>query len=527
MKRLNANFIVAGSIALLLNGFCRAQFDETLRSHREGSLWTSVTNYGMLGSQGGDIYDPEYIDPAPSAQFPGGSSREYLFEASIWIGAIIENPEYPGLFDTLVSVGEDGWWLNIREFTPVDSITRFANQADDELVTSFADTTIIGVTPDPNDNRPHIPLGLRLTAHSYSWADHPDDDFTIIRYTIENILDNDLENVFVGFYYDGDVLHSSEDPYTPEQGAQDDICGFLNSEEAAYIIDNNGQPYDGEFSDLSPIGICGLKLLGASQPSVQLSFNWWISNVISNLDWGPQLSANYGGPFPGGGNGTPGGDAAKYQVLSNGEFDYDQIWSAFDYSSEGWIAPSPNADDLANGFDARFLLSFGPLNISQGDSAYFYIALVAADSLHVDPENYEENLRYATNDSASIMNYLENLDFADFIDNCERASEVYLGLTDIKDGSANGLPENCGIAQNYPNPFNARTKISFDLPQPGHVMLNIFDIGGRKVASLFNQSLPAGTHSVIWNAENFASGVYFCRLQAGDYGDTKKMLLVK
>ena len=80
--------------------------------------------------------------------------------------------------------------------------------------------------------------------------------------------------------------------------------------------------------------------------------------------------------------------------MSNGEFDYGQVWAAFDYSEQGWISPPANADNIANGFDTRFLFSFGPLDIPQTDSAYFYIALVAGDSLHNDPFNYQNNLEY-------------------------------------------------------------------------------------------------------------------------------------
>ncbi len=94
------------------------------------------------------------------------------------------------------------------------------------------------------------------------------------------------------------------------------------------------------------------------------------------------------------------------------------------------------------------------------------------------------------------------------------------------------LPTQYSLNQNYPNPFNSSTKISFDLYADGQVDLSVYDLLGRKVATLINQYLPAGTHSFIWNGrsdtgENMASGMFFYRLQSNDFSETKRMLLMK
>jgi hypothetical protein len=89
------------------------------------------------------------------------------------------------------------------------------------------------------------------------------------------------------------------------------------------------------------------------------------------------------------------------------------------------------------------------------------------------------------------------------------------------------MPERFILFQNYPNPFNASTVIRFDLPYQSHVIIDIYDILGSKVKALLDKQHPAGYHQVIWNAEDFASGIYFYKLQAGDYNETKKMMLVK
>lgn len=96
-----------------------------------------------------------------------------------------------------------------------------------------------------------------------------------------------------------------------------------------------------------------------------------------------------------------------------------------------------------------------------------------------------------------------------------------------KEGFTAGLPPNYRLMQNFPNPFNASTEISFDLPEQAYVSFEIYDISGRLVLTLINSHLEAGRHSVIWNAEDVSSGLYIYRLQAGDFGAVKKMLLLK
>lgn len=91
----------------------------------------------------------------------------------------------------------------------------------------------------------------------------------------------------------------------------------------------------------------------------------------------------------------------------------------------------------------------------------------------------------------------------------------------------NDIPNSIILEQNYPNPFNPTTKISFTLPSRLFASLKVFDLIGREVVTLVSEELPAGNHSRQWNAANIPSGVYFCRLQASGYIDTKKIILLK
>jgi hypothetical protein len=89
------------------------------------------------------------------------------------------------------------------------------------------------------------------------------------------------------------------------------------------------------------------------------------------------------------------------------------------------------------------------------------------------------------------------------------------------------LPNNFTLSQNYPNPFNPTTTISFSLSTTSYVSLKVFDVLGREVSNLVSKELTAGSYSQQWNASNVPSGVYFYRLQAGNYSETMKLVLLK
>jgi len=133
-----------------------------------------------------------------------------------------------------------------------------------------------------------------------------------------------------------------------------------------------------------------------------------------------------------------------------------------------------------------------------------------SDPLFVDPANNDYHLQ-PTSPCISTGRYGE-----------DRGALPYeqTSIDDI-------LPERFFLLNNYPNPFNSSTTISYDLPQPGKVTIDIYDILGRKVQTLVNGHQQAGSHSLIWNADGFSSGVYFYKLQAGEYCEAKKMLLLK
>ncbi len=90
-----------------------------------------------------------------------------------------------------------------------------------------------------------------------------------------------------------------------------------------------------------------------------------------------------------------------------------------------------------------------------------------------------------------------------------------------------GVPKEFNLSQNYPNPFNPTTNIKFDIPKNSFVQITIYNELGKAVEQLVNKQMQAGKYETQWNAQNYASGVYFYKLEAGDYNETRKMILLK
>jgi hypothetical protein len=100
-------------------------------------------------------------------------------------------------------------------------------------------------------------------------------------------------------------------------------------------------------------------------------------------------------------------------------------------------------------------------------------------------------------------------------------------LTSLDENQVENSPKNFGLEQNYPNPFNPLTKISYAIASDGIVILTVFDVLGNTVAELENGYKLAGSYTCNYDASKLTSGVYYYRLQVGEFVQTKKMILIK
>jgi hypothetical protein len=105
-------------------------------------------------------------------------------------------------------------------------------------------------------------------------------------------------------------------------------------------------------------------------------------------------------------------------------------------------------------------------------------------------------------------------------------SNITLGPSAVDDRPT-GVPASFALRQNYPNPFNPTTAIQFSLPASVTVKLEVYNMIGQKVATLVNDKLAAGSHTFTWNAQDTPSGIYFYKLEAENFSQTRKMVLMK
>jgi len=122
---------------------------------------------------------------------------------------------------------------------------------------------------------------------------------------------------------------------------------------------------------------------------------------------------------------------------------------------------------------------------------------------------------------------LRTADHYQFVYRQERHFRMVAGPAKMVHPDAPGLPRTCRLYQNHPNPFNPTTTIGFDLAANTRVELAIYNVLGERVRTLYSQRLPAGSHQVELNARDLAAGIYFCRLQAGSFTETRKMVLLR
>lgn len=413
----------------------------TVRVHNIGKIGLTITNQGSFGTgfinPDGNVNDPETGLRAPSCTYPYPGRQKYLYAGAFWIGAVVGR-------DTLVSTGAEGW-LYIREMWPdaypLGEIVHhsISDPNDEEAVSEqdfiavYTDTvTDPGYTAmDRVDGRPHIPLNIEVTQRTYAWSYAYADDFILFDYSIKNIGFREIKNAYMGIYVDGDVEVDGS-----QTGHDDDICGFkreipsptgcgfIDTINIAWIADNDGRndanvACPGSFD---ATGITGTRVVRTPSDSLKYSFNWWISNDDPALDFGPRRAGTIDDPYRdfGGFLGTPMGDKNKYYIMRHVEFDYDQLFTAVDHTSDGWLSPPNDAVRIAQGYDTRYLLSFGPFDISGGEVLPITFAYVAGQGFHTECDAYQRKF-----DSYYPQDYYDYLDFTDIGNNAVWASWIY------------------------------------------------------------------------------------------------------
>ncbi|MFZ1685160.1 MAG: FlgD immunoglobulin-like domain containing protein [Candidatus Zixiibacteriota bacterium] len=369
-----------------------------LRTNKVTSSFNSFGQFGTGLLPAGGILE--------QFEMPPGSYVNYLFGGAYWIGGIVGS-------DTIVSVGADGW-QNINELNPdgfssvnpdLGSIREVAPIGDTAYRSDCTDTIhdFLPIFYDVITHQPARPLPIKIATRVHLWETPPADRCFLYDVVVTNIGSQTIEQGYAGLYIDGDV-GSIQDLNSPN----DDVTGSLQDSGIAYIVDNNGDFQNANKS----LGALGVRLLAQSWAGNHTSYNWWVSNANSNLDFGPMKNANYRDFLTAGATGTPEGGANKYWLMSKGEWDYNQVKTITTGINDTTWRPvnPPLAPYAAKGTDTKFLLSFGPFTLLPDSSARFIFSLFGADSVHtnegngeyilnpdsIDPDKYEAGLDLAS-----------------------------------------------------------------------------------------------------------------------------------
>ncbi len=375
----------SGSIAAGVAGF---DTNVVWQIHDNGFFRTLVTNYGYFGTVRNRLRD-SLGNPVPVMESPPGSRVQYLYEAGLWIGGVVDG-------DTLVSSGMLGFGqaheLYADDFSPGVFSDRLG---DEEWTFTYGDTLTDPETvrEDPYDG-PHRPLPVRIRQTSAVVNATLGVNGLFIQLVITNVGNRPIADTWVGWLVDPDIGHDDREDYW-----LDDITGhstrsfFRGDEEVpisfAWAMDNDGDPDSNmQFNSRSSRRAIASMYLGGSPALTSESYNWWIPSLIRAWDWGPQQVPGDTNLF--GGRGLEVRDRFRYRIMSNREKDYAQPYAAVNQTADGWIPPAVDsiARNYADGYDTRFLHSVGATTLMPGDSLVVNWVLAITPIAHSNPSHF-------------------------------------------------------------------------------------------------------------------------------------------
>ncbi len=439
---------------------------EHINIHQTPEFKTGITNegsLGMLNSWGG----------LPGWEWPIGVNQ--LFEASLMI-AIAPNQvsDAARVINGGVQTGEsDG---DFQFLTNFDTIAYDANSM--VLHTLFNDN--LAHQPPLADDGPNRAINVKISQTSSSFSDAENSGYLIMKWTVTNKDDIDIENLLIGMFMDWDINNVNMN------------TGKVTIDTISMPEINQGNPFLAEFVYLWDT---------ASQ-----SPYFGVVPLSQSLFRASRIADNPAEIFSPGNGGFGDGlsETAKYEFMLNRRTN-NPYGDAFD----------PNDKSLVVGLGGGTpggLASPG-FTLMPDDSVTVGIAIIGGNNL----DDFFSNGIAAMKKWALLGNGLIPLDTT---------------IVGIPDEPLSGVPNEFELFQNYPNPFNPITTIRYDLPKASKVVLKIYNILGQEVRTLVNSSQTTGEKSVIWDGrdafgQEVSSGIYLYRLKAGYFIQSRKMLLMQ
>jgi hypothetical protein len=366
---------------------------------------------------------------------------------------------------------------------------------------------------DDRDATENGPIGLVVEQHGLQWKVALNDDYVMLKYYVRNKSNRNLTNTFFCLYYDFDVGGSLS--YI------DDKVGVDYGRKMPYMYDEvASHPYVGlRFLDGKPHTLGAPDIM--EDPDTDLK-KWqlmtsgkWIERETP-YDWRVCLSS---GPHAVARNQTiqlgcaviAGANLSELQA--NADAAYNKYWDIYLGVDKFWARAMPGEVEL----------NWEPNSAYAGFNVYRAAATEPAREVKVNNHliTGHKPFRYVDASVAAGVEYSYELEAVTLNGAKERFGPV-------KVRARGGIrPAAFSLAQNFPNPARSSTSVAFTLAEPGNATLDVFDLSGRKVATVTKTPCPAGKNAITLDTGKLAAGVYVYRLSSGTCVATKRLAVVK
>lgn len=402
----------------------------------------------------------------PGFQWPVGSNQ--LYEGAMMVGIA---PDQVSDAARVISAGGQQFMDGDYQF--LGSIDTLAFNADSTVFyTSYNDSRI--TQPPLADDGPNTPLPVEIHQITYSYTDANNSGYLIFKLEVTNTGTGNLNGVLVGMYHDWDI--NTFGTNTGEIVFVDVTIPGVNS----------GNPFPAEFARLYDAGN-PFPYLGA----VPLSQNVFRAS---------RVASNANEIFPGGASELTEANKYGYMLDRRATNPFGPLGTPEDQSLVVGVGGGINNNPPDPGFD------LGP-----GETAVVGIAIVGGN----DAQDFVEN------GTAAMTKWVE-------LGNGLLVLTAPVGIA----GETEVIPTEFALEQNFPNPFNPTTTIKYALKENADVVLKIYNVLGQLVKTLVNEKQTAGFKTANWDGTNevgvkVASGIYIYRIEANDFVQSRKMILMK
>lgn len=403
-----------------------------------------------------------------SPGFTWGASGQLLYEAGLMVGT---TPDHVVDAARAVIGGTSSGGLD-ADFQFLNNVNVVVDDADSTILVTAFDDSRANLAPLADDG-PNLPIGVEVNQTTYSYKDAVNSGYVIYKLEVTNTTGATVDDIVVGAYFDWDI------------GTWDANTGLVEFNSVQIPGVNSGNAFDAEFAYIYDPAAPNI-YMGA----VPLSQNYFLaSRVLHQPD--EVYSSNFS-------------EANKYTYMSERR-------ASDPYGPGGANQDKGLIFGIGGGTGGAGTVPGSGFSIPSGGTVTVGFAIVGGNDV----------ADFVANGTAAMEKWVA-------LGNDMTVFEFVTGIDDL----LNAIPKEFALHQNFPNPFNPSTTIKYDLPKNSEVLITIYDMLGREVKTLLNDKQDAGYKQIVWNGTNnygaqVSTGIYFYKLRAGDFVQSRKMILMK